>query len=92
MDPFDPHSIARSNAERTLSQRRQREGEWLMRLNPHLSNDQLRSWTDVAEELLTQGFEGNYGQTQRMARAVRAACLEHRSVHSIHLWFVTNYE
>ncbi|KAG9566150.1 hypothetical protein KCU79_g3922, partial [Aureobasidium melanogenum] len=78
MDPFDPHSIARSNAERTLSQRQQREGEWLMRLNPHMSNDQLRSWTDVAEELLTQGFEGNYGQTQRMARAVRAACLEHR--------------
>ncbi|KAG9666912.1 hypothetical protein KCU99_g9362, partial [Aureobasidium melanogenum] len=77
MDPFDPHSIARSNAERTLSQRRQREGEWLMRLNPHLSNDQLRSWTDVAEELLTQGFEGNYGQTQRMARAQAEQSEEH---------------
>ncbi|KAH0355751.1 hypothetical protein KCU83_g1389, partial [Aureobasidium melanogenum] len=79
MDPLDSHSIARFNAERTLTQLQQREGEWLMRLNPHLSNDQLHSWTDVAEELLAQGFEGYYSQTQRLARTLRVAFLDSRS-------------
>ncbi|KAG9634664.1 hypothetical protein KCU95_g4790, partial [Aureobasidium melanogenum] len=51
MYPFDPRSIARSNAERTSGQHQQCEAEWMLRLDPHLSNDQLRSWTDVAEEL-----------------------------------------
>ncbi|KAG9952311.1 hypothetical protein KCU85_g2195, partial [Aureobasidium melanogenum] len=44
------------------------------------SASSLRSWTDVAEVLLTHGFQGNRGQIQRMARTLRSACLEHRNI------------
>lgn len=66
MYPFDPRSIARSNAERTSGQRQQCEAEWMLRLDPDLSNDQLRSWTDVAEELPEE------------LKALRATKLKHK--------------
>ncbi|KAH0370101.1 hypothetical protein KCU65_g2815, partial [Aureobasidium melanogenum] len=79
-DPFDPQSIARHNFAQTPGQRLQREQEWTVRLGPHLSDDQLHHWITVAEELLAQGFDGNYGQTQRLARSVRQVLLTARGL------------
>ncbi|KAH0332514.1 hypothetical protein KCU81_g10088, partial [Aureobasidium melanogenum] len=80
LDPFDPRSIARHNTAQTSGQRLQREQEWGVRLNSHLSDDQLHHWITVAEELLAHGFDGNWGQTQRLARSIRTALLTTRGL------------
>lgn len=91
MDPFNSKSIAQARHAETVNQRRDREAHWVIQL-AHLPDDRLHSFFDVAEELIQLGFQGDYGQTQRLARDVRAAIIESRSLHPtlLPLYFTTD--
>ena len=78
MDPFNPHDIVRARHAETENQRSNREIEWAHQVDPHLSNDQLRSLYDIAEVLIERGFDGTYNQTMKLARAIRTALSANR--------------
>jgi len=82
INPLDPHSITQAHHAETLNQRRHRGRQWVLQLDPHLSDARLHSYFDVAEALLHYGSAGDYGQTQRLARDVRTAVVHSRGLTS----------
>jgi len=80
IDSLDPHSITQAHHAETLNQRRDRERQWALQLDPHLSDAQLHSYFNIAEVLIHHGFSGDYGQTQRLARDVRTDIMQSRGL------------
>lgn len=84
MEPFlDPKAIVVKSFAATRGQRQQRQNEWLVKLNPHIHNDQSGSYFDMVEELLHEGSTGTFPKVKRLATDLHTPVLEDRLAHTI---------
>ncbi|KAG9529906.1 hypothetical protein KCU93_g2935, partial [Aureobasidium melanogenum] len=73
MEPFfDPKAIVVTSFAATRGQRQQRQNEWLVKLNPHIHNDQSGSYFDMQQTCTLQFLKTDAGPGP-LLQALKAA-------------------